>query len=99
MPPFFINMNCKYVKVNLEGMDKLTFTEKAVLSYVKSLCKGKGYCFASNKHICDTLSLKDRTLYRILNRLERSDFIRRETRSIGNDGKQRKIYVNPSFKL
>lgn len=90
-------MNYKYVKVNLEGMDKLTFTEKAVLSYVKSLCKGKGYCFASNKHICDTLSLKDRTLYRILNRLEENACIRRETKSIGFDGKERRIYINPQY--
>ena len=81
----------------MEGLSKLTFTEKAVFCYIKSLAKDKGYCFASNKHICDTLTLKDRTLYRILNRLEENACIRRETKSIGFDGKERRIYINPQF--
>lgn len=79
------------------GLSKLSFTEKAVFSYIKSLASDKGYCFASNKHICETLTLKDRTLYRILKSLEENACIRRETRSIGNDGKERRIYINPQY--
>lgn len=82
----------------MEGLSKLTFTEKAVFSYVHSLAKEKGYCFASNKHICEALTLKDRTLYRILNKLEENACIRRETRSVGTDGKLRKIFISPAFK-
>ena len=90
-------MKTNYIKVDMEGLSKLNFTEKAVFSYIKSLSKDKGYCFASNKHICEALTIKDRTLYRILNILEENACIRRETKSIGFDGKQRRIYVNPQF--
>ncbi len=91
-------MKTNYIKVDMEGLSKLNFTEKAVFSYIKSLSLDKGYCFATNKHLCNVMSIKDRTMYRILNRLEESACIRRETKSIGFDGKQRRIYVNPQFK-
>ncbi len=90
-------MKTNYIQVDMQGLSKLSFTEKAVFSYIKSLSKDKGYCFASNKHICEALTLKDRTLYRILNRLEQNACIRRETKSLGFDGKQRRIYINPQF--
>lgn len=90
-------MKTNYIKVDMLGLSKLTFTEKAVFSYIKSLSKDKGYCFASNKHICEALTIKDRTLYRILNILEENACIRRETKSIGFDGKERRIYVNPQY--
>ena len=64
-------MKTNYIKVDMEGLSKLNFTEKAVFSYIKSLSKDKGYCFASNKHICEALTIKDRTLYRILNIFEK----------------------------
>lgn len=82
----------------MEGLSKLTLAEKAVFSYVSSLALDKGYCFASNKHICEALTIKDRTLYRILNNLEENACIRRETRSVGNEGKERRIYINPQYK-
>lgn len=81
----------------MEGLSKLTFIEKAVFSYIASLAKEKGYCFATNEHLCGALSVKDRTMYRILNRLEESACIRRETKSIGYDGKQRRIFINPTY--
>lgn len=91
-------MKTNYIKVDMEGLSKLSFVEKAVFSYIKSLSSDKGYCFATNKHLCEAMSVKDRTMYRILNRLEENACIRRETKSIGFDGKQRRIYVNPQFK-
>jgi transcription initiation factor IIE alpha subunit len=90
-------MKTNYIKVNMEGLSKLTFIEKAVFSYIASLAKEKGYCFATNEHLCKALSVKDRTMYRILNRLEDSACIRRETKSIGYDGKQRRIFINPTY--
>lgn len=90
-------MKTKYIKVEMEGLSKLTFTEKAVFSYIAALASSKGYCFASNKHICEALTVKDRTLYRILNILEQNGYIRRETKSLGSDGKERRIYINPAY--
>jgi len=88
----------KYVNVK-QGItsEKLSFKESAVLSYLCSL-NGKNYCFASNSHLCDTLGIEDRTMYRILNNLEEKNLIKRETKSSGHYGKDRKIYVNPTVK-
>ena len=90
-------MKTNYIKINLDGITKLNLHEKAVLCYIASLSKKTGYCFATNNHLSETLSITDRTLYRILQRLEDNEYIRRETKSIGYDGKQRKIYVNPNY--
>ena len=76
----------------------LSVTENAVLSYVCSLANKTGFCYATNKHICESLNLTDRTLFRVLSNLEDKDFITRVTKSIGNDGKQRKIYINPDYR-
>ena len=59
----------KFVNVQLNLDDSLSFKESSVLSYLCSLDK-KEYCFASNSHMSDSLNINERTLYRILNRLE-----------------------------
>ena len=76
----------------------LTISEATVLSYIDSLSIKKGYCYASNESICMALNLNDITLFRILNKLENKKYISRKTRSLGNDGKERKIYVRPDAK-
>jgi len=89
-----------YININLAFMNtNLSLQEVAVLSYIKSLAIKKDYCYASNEAICKALKLNDRTLYRILKKLEDKDYIRRETKSIGNYGKQRKIFLSPSVRL
>lgn len=74
-------------------MDKdMTVRDMAVLAHIQSLSIKEGYCYASNRAICETLNLPDRSLYRILNKLEEKRLIKRVTRSIGKTGKQRRIY-------
>lgn len=79
-------------------MENLNINHKEylVLNYIDSLCKNgvKDYCFASNKTICKELNLSERTLYRILWNLEDKGLITRRTKSIGNDGKERRIFSN-----
>ena len=87
----------KFVNVQLNLDDSLSIKESYVLSYLCSLDK-KEYCFASNSHMSDTLKIHDRTLYRILNRLEEKELIKRVTKSTGKYGKSRKIYVTPTVK-
>ena len=87
----------KFVNVQTNLDDSLSIKESSVLSYLCSLDK-KEYCFASNSHMSDTLKIHDRTLYRILNRLEEKELIKRVTRSTGKYGKSRKIYVTPTVK-
>tara|TARA_A200000113_G_scaffold224239_1_gene241656 strand:+ start:2555 stop:2845 length:291 start_codon:yes stop_codon:yes gene_type:complete len=89
-----------YININLSFMNtNLSIQEAVVLSHIQALAVKKDYCYASNESICNTLKLNDRTLYRILKKLEDKDYIRRETKSIGNYGKQRKIFISPNARL
>jgi len=90
--------NTKFVTLKKDiTSHELSFKENAVLSYLCSLSKKK-YCYASNQHLCDTLGIEDRTMYRILKRLESKNLIIRETKSTGKYGKDRKIYIHPTVK-
>ena len=77
----------------------LSLQEVAVLSYIQSLSVKKDYCYASNESICNALKLNDRTLYRVLKKLENKEYIKRVTKSIGNYGKERRIYLTPNARL
>jgi DNA-binding MarR family transcriptional regulator len=90
-------MKAKYVKLIMNDYD-LSLQENAVFSYILSLAQKKGFCYATNKHICESLNIKDRTLFRIFASLEDKEFITRVTKSVGNDGKERKIYINPKYR-
>ena len=93
-------MNNRYININLNFMNtNLTIPETVVLSYIEGLSRKKGFCFASNKSICGALKINDRTLYRVLNKLEDKEYIKRVTKSVGNGGKERKIFVSPDVKL
>lgn len=90
----------KYVNVDLK-IEGLNNNERVLYSHIKALCRGlKPYCFASNKSLADTLNVSERTLYRILDGLEDKNLIKRETKSIGNYGKERKIIaLSPSANM
>jgi len=90
-------MKPKFIKLIMSDLD-LNLQENAVFSYVCSLANKTGYCYATSKHICESLDIKDRTFYRILTRLEEKEFVTRVTKSVGNDGKERKIYINPNYR-
>tara|TARA_R100000951_G_scaffold110205_1_gene108016 strand:- start:2036 stop:2344 length:309 start_codon:yes stop_codon:yes gene_type:complete len=90
----------RFININVAFMNKsLSVTESALLSLIKGLSKKKGYCFASNKAISDTLNISDRNLYRLLNKLEAQGFIERDTKSTGHYGKERKIRLSPSANM
>ena len=85
----------KFVNVNLDLMKgDLNIKEVTLLSLIQSLAKKEGYCFARNEMLSSSLSIHDRTLYRMLNKLEELNYISRVTQSIGNYGKERRIYIN-----
>lgn len=93
-------MKTKFINISVAYMNKsLSVTECALLSLIKGLSKKKGYCFASNKAISDTLNISGRTLYRMLNKLELRGLIERDTQSTGHYGKERKIRLSPSANM
>jgi len=77
----------------------LSVNEVALLSMIKSLSKNKGYCYASNKAFSDTLNVSVRTINRMFNKLEQSGYLMRDTRSVGQMGKQRKVKLTESALL
>ena len=93
----------RFTIINFNMMDELNlnYKEVMVLNYIDSLCKNgvKDYCFASNKTICKELKMSERTLYRVFKSLEAKNLITRRTKSIGYEGKERRIFSNiPSAK-
>jgi len=94
----------QFITINFKKMEDydLNNNESIVLEYIDSLCKNgtKEYCFASNKTISETTKISERTLYRILSKLETKGLITRKTKSIGKQGKERRILSNlPSANL
>jgi DNA-binding PadR family transcriptional regulator len=87
----------RYLNIDLTYLPKdMTLREKAVYAHIQSLSVQRGYCYASNRAISETLGIPDRSLYRILNKLEERGCINRRTKSIGNTGKERRIYPVPT---
>lgn len=66
-------------------MAKLNQRDMAVFQLIKS----NSSKIISNKFIAEELNITDRGVYRTLDKLEKSKIIKRETKSIGNDGKIR----------
>jgi DNA-binding PadR family transcriptional regulator len=94
----------QFITINFDKMESydLKNNESIVLEYIDSLCRNgsKDYCFASNKTISKTTKISERTLYRILSKLESKGLITRKTKSIGKQGKERRIVSNlPSAKM
>jgi len=94
------NNKSRYININLGFMNNsLSVTEVALLTLIKGLSKKKGYCYASNKSICQTLNLSDRTLFRLLSKLESDGYINRQTKSTGHYGKERRIHLSPGAEM
>ena len=88
----------QFITINFDKMKSydLKNNESIVLEYIDSLCKNgtREYCFASNRTISKNTKISERTLYRILSRLESKGLIKRKTKSIGKEGKERRIFSN-----
>lgn len=74
-------------------MKGLSDGAKILYGRLLSLTKSKGYCFASNQFLVDTLGSSLTGIHRRLIELEEFKLIRRDVSSKGGRG-QRKIYVN-----
>lgn len=64
---------------------------KILFAVIFNLSKEKGYCFASNKYFCETLSISDRSVNRYISALEKNGYI--EIRVNNDDKRSRLIYI------
>ena len=79
----------KYSKIPLSIKNNKNLSSNAKLLYgdIQLLCYKNGYCFASNKHLGDILSVTERTITRLLSELEKNNYIK-----IEYSRNKRKIY-------
>lgn len=72
----------------------LNSSQKMVLARIKSLSKQKGYCYASNKYLCENLSLSIPYIKTILNKLEKKNEIKR---NVVRDKRTRRVKLRKIF--
>ena len=80
----------KYSKIPLSIKNNKNLSSNAKLLYgdIQLLCYKNGFCFASNKHLGDILSVTERTITRLLSELEKNNYIK-----IEYSRNKRKIYL------
>ncbi|HIR48507.1 MAG TPA: helix-turn-helix domain-containing protein [Candidatus Faecimonas gallistercoris] len=88
MPKFIILHDYTYTDGSIPPLARILFAQ------ISSLAKNDGYCHASNKYLSEINNVDERTIRRLLNQLESSNYI-----DIVIDKKQpnnlrRKIYIN-----
>ena len=71
----------------------MTKKEIEVYDYLHYYRAEEGKINLTNKQIGEAVIMSDRTIYRVLNSLESKGYIKRQTISVGNYGKQRIIHI------
>lgn len=68
----------KYSKIPLSIKNNENICSNAKILYgdILLLCHSKGYCYATNKFLADSLSVTDRTITRLLCELEKNELIK-----------------------
>ena len=70
----------KYSKIPLSIKNNENICSNAKILYgdILLLCHSKGYCYATNKFLADSLKVTTRTIIRLINELEKSNLIKIE---------------------
>ena len=83
-----------YTKIKncLITSSSLSNKEFRLLVYLISISK-KGFCFPSVNTIAESIGISKRTVFRILEQLEKKEYILKENRTIGNGKKTSNRYL------
>jgi hypothetical protein len=74
---------------------ELNYNEAILLTEIATIAvENKGICCAPDSLLLEAVGLSERTYYRTLKSLECKNVIKRETKSVGHYGKERKIIIN-----
>ena len=73
--------------------EDLSDSEVRIYIAISSLANQKGYCFASNNYLANTLGKSSSTIKRALQKLEQKGFIKRDTNRLADNKTDRKIYL------
>lgn len=72
---------------------ELSSTAKLLYSEITSLCRTKGYCWATNSHFAELYNVSESTISRLISQLEKRGHIRTETVAV-EKGSERRIYTD-----
>lgn len=72
---------------------ELSSTAKLLYCEITSLCRAKGYCWATNKHFAELYGVSESTISRLVSQLERRGHIRVKTATV-KKGSERRIYTD-----
>lgn len=74
----------------------LSSTAKLLYGEITSLCRAKGYCWATNSHFAGLYGVSESTISRLISQLEKRGHIRVETVAIAT-GSERRIYTDVNY--
>ena len=75
---------------------ELSSTAKLLYGEITSLCKAKGYCWATNSHFAELYNVSESTISRLISQLEKRGHIRVKTVAIAT-GSERRIYTDVCY--
>lgn len=75
---------------------ELSSTAKLLYGEITSLCRAKGYCWATNSHFAELYGVSESTISRLISQLEKRGHIRVETVAIAT-GSERRIYTDVCY--
>ena len=75
---------------------QLSSTAKLLYGEITSLCKAKGYCWATNSHFAELYGVSESTISRLISQLEKRGHIRVKTVAIAT-GSERRIYTDVCY--
>ena len=86
--------NLKYVEVPMAVLidEELSSTSKVLMGLITTLTMQKGFCYASNKRLCEFMKVSKRTITGCITSLRRKNYIRVEQLPY-----ERRIYLADIF--
>ena len=86
--------NLKYIQVPMVVLldEDLSSTTKLLMGLITTLSMKDGYCYASNRYLCNLLKVSKRTISSSITTLRRNNYLK-----IDNDDSARKIYLANIF--
>ena len=79
--------------------DNLTFLERLILLHIISLCKQKGYCWATNNYFSEIYKVSRTTISKSINQLASCNYIKLEYENKNQNNSKRIIKLSDSLNL
>ena len=86
---------CSLIPISILRDNRLTSLEKLLLIQIISLCKQKGYCWATNKYFAELNNVSRTTISKSVNNIAASNYINIQYQQQNLNNSKRKIELTP----